>query len=93
MAKFFMSPELELTDESINVGQIAKDLGYECRFHDLYYEIEENGLIDLYDNYPPDAIERLDVASTIDGYTLMGLWDTEDGPVALYLKRKNGGNT
>lgn len=78
-----MNPLVELLDESVPVQGFFEALGFETVF--AYYQDDEDVEYDDVEDYDPEHV----IATwhpEIEGKTLMGVWDTEDGMVACFVE-------
>lgn len=73
--------------EGDSVVAIAGDNGFDVRLLRMHDELgEEHTLVQVYDEGDPEVIGRWQPIVP-EGWQLGGKWDTDDGPVAVFIKR------
>lgn len=76
--------------ENCDLGHIAREAGFECRWLRLDEDLPEDDPIYVdwseYGASADDILPRWQPTEQGDGWVLSGKWDTEDGPTALFLR-------
>ena len=73
--------------EGIDVRDIARENGFVTSFLSFESVVDEDDpLARRYEDGDADVVKDWTPPDGTDGWTLSGKYDTEDGPVAIYLK-------
>ena len=74
--------------EGCNLKHVAAENGFEIKFLDMNDELpDDDPLVTEYEDGSSDVVGKWD-PPTIDGWELAAKYDTENGPVAAYLRKR-----
>ena len=89
MSNFFIAPELEPMGDR-QLACTIPAMGYEYKAVCLYADLGDANLAEAYENNPSATIDKLNIPTFLNGFEMKALYDSEDGPIALYLKPISG---
>jgi hypothetical protein len=84
-AGYWMNPALPVTDESIRMKPLAEALGLELTWVDAEDQVDEATMESFADTGTICAWTPTPPAG--DGWVPLSIHDTDDGPVAMYVRR------
>ena len=88
--EFFVSDMLNNLPDEMDLKPFLDAMGYEHKTINILDEFDtDGGLSEFYDRYPTTALIGVALPD-FSGFEVMGIYDTPDGPMALYLKPVSG---
>jgi hypothetical protein len=75
--------------EGCKTKDVANENGFDIQWVEMADVLPEDDplYVDYFEKGASDVVRRW-VPPTIDGWKIAGLFDTEDGPTAIYLRRR-----